>query len=113
MLPVLWPSSGCGDQNFVGVDKHAYLAKLNQCVYMSVYVVFVCCVCVCVCVCVRACVCVVYIVIVLWYTHFHACVYPLFLQEGEEFLAREAKRAKTDEDAASEGEKDAEVSAEA
>lgn len=36
----------------------------------------------------------------------------LFLQEGEEFLAREAKRTKTDEDAA-EGEKEAEVSAEA
>jgi hypothetical protein len=36
----------------------------------------------------------------------------MFLQEGEEFLAREAKRTKTDEDAA-EGEKEAEVSAEA
>ena len=36
----------------------------------------------------------------------------LLLQEGEEFLAREAKRTKTDEEAAEE-EKDAEVSAEA
>ena len=40
-------------------------------------------------------------------------IYPLCLQEGEEFLAREAKRTKTDEDAAAEGEKEAEVSAEA
>ena len=40
--------------------------------------------------------------------------YPvvLFIQEGEEFLAREAKRSKTDEDAAEE-EKDPEVAAEA
>ena len=34
------------------------------------------------------------------------------MQEGEEFLAREAKRAKTDEEAAQE-EKDPEVAAEA
>ena len=37
------------------------------------------------------------------------CMIP---QEGEEFLAREAKRSKTDEEAA-EGEKDSEVAAEA
>ena len=51
------------------------------------------------------CVCVCKIIIII--------IYPLFLQEGEEFLAREAKRTKTDEDAAAEGEKEAEVSAEA
>ena len=36
----------------------------------------------------------------------------MFTQEGEEFLAREAKRSKADEEAA-EGEKDPEVAAEA
>lgn len=36
----------------------------------------------------------------------------MFPQEGEEFLAREAKRSKTDEEA-TEGEKDPEVAAEA
>ena len=34
-------------------------------------------------------------------------------QEGEEFLAREAKRAKTDEEEAAQEEKDPEVAAEA
>lgn len=54
--------------------------------------------------CVTVCACVCKNIII---------IYPLFLQEGEEFLAREAKRTKTDEDAAAEGEKEAEVSAEA
>ena len=54
---------------------------------------------------------IIIIIIKIYYTP--VIISPLFLQEGEEFLAREVKRTKTDEDAAAEGEKEAEVSAEA